>query len=407
MVRGDSGSGSTRASRREAAGRLTAFVRRSGIYRAGTRAHVNRYQLFVERALQVVRPGGRIGLVLPAGALGDTGAAPLRRHLFDAAAVDELTGIDNRSGIFPIHRGVRFALLTASAGSATSAIQCRFGITRADELEHPPAPAGAIVLTRRFLERLSGHDDLGVPELMCEIDLRILERISFTIPRLSDAGGWHARFGRELNASDDRGAFESLTHAPDARPVLEGKWIAPFRVDLDRCALQLKPGAAQQTRVPRRGRLAYRDVASATNRLTLIAAVIPPHAITTHTLFCLKSPLGLPAQHVLCALLNSFVANYLIRFRVNIHVAAALVARLPVPFVRPEDPAFDRLLMLARTLMRATEPAESLPEYAELQALAAVLYGLEAREFEHVLGTFPLVPVPVRKAVLAAFHNLR
>jgi hypothetical protein len=67
------------------------------------------------------------------------------------------------------------------------------------------------------------------------------------------------------------------------------------------------------------------DVASATNRLTLIAAIVPADAVTTHTLFCLKTGLPLDAQHVLCALLNSFVANYLIRFRVNTHVTATLI----------------------------------------------------------------------------------
>ena len=83
------------------------------------RAHVNLYQLFVERALQLVRRGGRIGLVLPSGIVSDAGAAPLRRHLFDRADVDAITGLDNRDGIFPIHRSVRFVLLTCTAGRPT------------------------------------------------------------------------------------------------------------------------------------------------------------------------------------------------------------------------------------------------------------------------------------------------
>ena len=37
--------------------------------------------------------------------------------------------------------------------------------------------------------------------------------------------------------------------------------------------------------------LAYREVAAATNRLTLIAAILPADTITTHTVFCLKEPL--------------------------------------------------------------------------------------------------------------------
>ena len=159
-------------------------------------------------------------------------------------------------------------------------------------------------------------------------------------------------------------------------------------------------------RVPRRARLAYRDVASATNRLTLIAAIVPARAVTTHTLFCLKTPLPLEAQHVLCGLLNSYVANYLVRFRVNTHVTASLMSRLPVPFVESDDPAFDRIAALVRTLLKGQTPVEEMEEYAELQAIVAQLYGLTSGEFEHVLSTFPLVPELVRSRALARFNNL-
>ena len=67
MVRGDSGVDETRAGRRLEAQQVTQFVRQSGIYQVESRAHVNLYQLFVERALQLVRPGGRIGFVVPSG----------------------------------------------------------------------------------------------------------------------------------------------------------------------------------------------------------------------------------------------------------------------------------------------------------------------------------------------------
>jgi hypothetical protein len=111
-------------------------------------------------------------------------------------------------------------------------------------------------------------------------------------------------------------------------------------------------------------------------------------------------------QHVLCALLNSFVANYLIRLRVNTHVTAALMSRLPVPVVRPEDAAFDRLQVLTQVLMK-TASVESTPEYAELQAIAAELYGLSATDFEHVLSTFPLIPEVTRLAAYKRFTQSR
>ena len=417
MVRGDSGDQPARAGRKVDARRLIDFVRESGIYRVESSAHANLYQLFVERALQLVRRGGRIGLVLPSGFVSDAGAAPLRRHVFSRADVDTITGLDNREAIFPIHRSTRFVLLTCTPGRPTDAIRCRFGITRTEDLERaapqafaaasPAAGGGSpVTLTRAFIQRLSGEDDLGIPELTTPHDLAIVERISASVPRLGAEPGWCVHFSRELNASDDRDAFRAHTGAPDARPIVEGKQIDPFRVSLGRCRLELDPAATMRRTIPQRPRLAYRDIASATNRLTLIAAIVPARAVTTHTLFCLKTRLPVAEQHILCALLNSFVANYLIRLRVNTHVTVALVSRLPVPTVRAGHPFAHRLGALSEALAHSTSPVEEMDEYAQLQALCARLYGLRREEFEHVLGRFPLIPAGVRGAALAAFSDI-
>lgn len=406
MVRGDSGEAGVRAGRRADAHRLTDFVREAGVYRVASQSHVNRYQLFLERSLQLVRPDGRVGLVLPSGALTDAGAGPLRRHLFERAEVDTVTGLDNRGGIFPIHRSVRFVLLTCTAGRPTSSTACRFGITRPEDLQRPDDLHPPLIVTRRLLTRVSGADDLAIPEIASEADLRILENISGRFPALGAEDGWNVQFGRELNASDDRGSFAPFDGNPDARPVLEGKYIEPFRVSLDRCRYQLRaPSAAK--RVPRRARLAYRDVASATNRLTLIAAIVPSRAVTIHTLFCLKTSLPAEAQHVLCAFLNSFVTNYLVRLRVNTHVTASLVSRLHVPLVDPVDPAFAQLASLSRTLTEGRDPVERMTAYAQLQALVAQLYGLSRNDFAHILTTFPLIPEEVRSSALVTFNDPR
>jgi len=405
MVRGDSGDADRRQRRRIDARRVTDFVRESGIYHVDARAHANLYQWFVERALQLVRRGGRVGFVLPFGIASDSGAAPLRRYLFDRAEVDSLTVLDNRDAIFPIHRSVRFALLTCTAGRPTTSIACRFGITRPEELDSDvSAPERhTIAVTRALLTRLSGDDDLGVPDLSRRHDLAIVERISATVPRLGAADGWHVRFGRELNASDDRDLFEPRTNDTNARLVVEGKQIEPFRVALGSCRLQVRRDAGARVGVPHRARLAYRDVASATNRLTLIAAIVPSRAVTTHTLFCLKTKLPVAEQQVLCALLNSFVANFLVRLRVNTHVTVALVSKLFVPVVREGHPLFEALRSRAEWLTRASMPVEEAPQYAELQALAAHAYQITREEFMHIVGTFPLIPEGVRAASIEAF----
>jgi hypothetical protein len=262
-------------------------------------------------------------------------------------------------------------------------------------------------VTRAFLARVSGDDDLAVPQLATTSDLHLVESITSRVPWLGSTAGWHVQFGRELNASDDRDDFVAVSGDSTARVIVEGKQIEPFRVSLDDCRCELSQPAAARLRVPRRARVAYRDVASATNRLTLIAAIIPPRAVTTHTLFCLNTHLSLERQLVLCALLNSYVANYLVRLRVNTHVTATLMSRLPVPLVGEAHPGFAQLSALSRILVRSPAPAETRDEYAEVQGLAARLYGLSRAAFEHVLATFPLVPEQVRGEALKRFDQIQ
>jgi hypothetical protein len=284
-------------------------------------------------------------------------------------------------------------------------VACRFGISRTGDLDAEASAGAPMVLTRRFLERVSGADDLGIPEIRAEVDLRLLERIGAHVPWLGSEQGWHVAFGRELNATDDREAFAPVTHAPGSRPIVEGKQLEPFRVAVGRSTMELRPDAAKIHRIPRRPRLAYRDVASATNRLTLIAAIAPARVVTTHTLFCLRALLPLDHQHVLCALLNSFVANYLVRFRVNTHVTVTLVSRLPVPVPPPGGTQFRRLASLARALAHSSRATEQKPDYAELHAIAARLYPLGEADFAHVLSTFPLIDAAVKAHCLRAFRD--
>ena len=124
--------------------------------------------------------------------------------------------------------------------------------------------------------------------------------------------GWHVHFGRELNATDDRHHFTSeriraaghRRQAPVAVLRSTSRRLTPI-------APRLAATLVDPARTFARRRLAYREVASATNRLTLIAAMLPAGVVTTHTVFCLKDLLDDECQEYLCGMLNSFVANYL------------------------------------------------------------------------------------------------
>ena len=403
MVRADAGPHAMRSTSREAAAAMLRFSRDSGVYDAQSSGHANRYQLFVERAVALTRPGGRIGLVLPSGLTSDHGSAPLRRLLFSRCAVDEIVGFDNTSRIFPIHRSVRFVLLTSTKGGATREIACRLGEHNAAALDARGDEADAsdawfpVRVTPALIEHLSGGD-LAIPELRTPMDVTIAERAASLFPPLGGEHGWSARFGRELNATDDRAHFRPAGHG---RPLVEGKAIEPFRVNADEIRRSIPAAQVRRLLADRweRTRLAYRDVASATNRLTLIAALIPAGWPSTHTVFCLRTPLALRAQHFLCGLFNSFVVNYLVRLRVATHVTTAIVERLPIPRWDHRPDASARIAALARVLTRRPNAAA----LADLNARVAVIYQLTEEEFSHALGTFPLVPRDERNQAMAAF----
>ena len=404
MIRADAGSKDDRAGAKEDAARVLRFTRDSGLYTAQSTGHANRYQLFLERSMSLARHGGRLGLVVPSGFATDHGSAPLRRRLLAECDLDALVGFNNHQAIFPVHRSVRFLLLTASRGSPTTNIACRLG-------EHDPAcleqvgdePAARcswfqVRLQPELIRRLSG-DDLSIPEICSAMDLGIAERLAGRFPRLGSSEGWSVRFSRELNATDDRRYFGP---PESGLPVVEGKQVDPFQVDVRAVRYGISARVVgrllHRTRFDR-PRLAYRDVASATNRLTLIAAVLPAGCVSTHTLFCVKAPPTQQSQHFLSGLFNSFVLNYLVRLRVTTHVTTAVVEQLPVPTRHHAPRAFREIAILARRLARHRDRAA----WINLQALVAALYELSRAELEHILGTFPLVPVDDRTAVLQTF----
>lgn len=386
---------------------LVRFVRESGLFHACDRGHMNLYQPFLERTLAIVRTGGRIGLVLPWGLSVDDGAARLRERLFDSTRLDVIVGFDNANAIFPIHRGLRFQVVVATAGGCTEELRGRFGVKTREEIACLPsdgADAGSakasypVRLARAAIARIGGQSR-RIPDLRRTEDLRLLEQLFGEHPALGSEEGWRLRFGRELNASEDRGRFGA-----HGLPVIEGKHIQPFVATVDRSACRIPPAEAARL-LPARGfsapRLAYRDVAGVTNRLSLIAAIVPAGVVTTHTLFCLRTPLPLDQQHFLCGIFNSFVMNAVVRLLMGGHVTTSLVEDLPVPRWSGSRRQ-KRIARLAAALARGDRRATTA---AHLQASVARLYALDAATVAQVVAGFPLVSPEDRQLALQCFRS--
>ncbi len=314
-------------------GQLVRFVRDSGLYPACGRGHLNLYQPFLERSLSIARAGGRVGLVLPWGLAVDDGATALRARLLDEADLETLVGFDNAGALFPIHRGMRFLAIVASPGRPTREIRARLGVRTTAEIDDLPArddPADSRYPVRLAPGRLAAFGEARrLPDVRSPRDLELLDRMFAAAPAVGADRGWAARFGRELNATDDRDAFGDR-----GLPVIEGKHLQPFTVDAAGAIARVAREEAAR-RLPdrryERPRLAYRDVSAVGNRQSLIAAILPAGVVTTHTVFCLRTPVPLEAAHFLCGVFNSYAFNAVVRLLMGGHLTTSLVESLPVP----------------------------------------------------------------------------
>lgn len=103
--------------RRQAEGE-SHLVRNSGGYPFCGRGDINTYSVFAETNRQIVGPNGRMGIIVPSGIATDATTQYFFQDLMEREALVSLYDFENRKGIFPgVHRSYKFCLLTV-AGAA-------------------------------------------------------------------------------------------------------------------------------------------------------------------------------------------------------------------------------------------------------------------------------------------------
>ena len=70
---------------------------------------IERHILFIERTLDMLRPGGRMAIVLPQGILNNTNMANIREYLFEKARILSVVGLHGNT--FRPHAGVKTSVL--------------------------------------------------------------------------------------------------------------------------------------------------------------------------------------------------------------------------------------------------------------------------------------------------------
>ena len=166
---------------------------------------VNTYKLFLERGYRLLKPHGRMGLLVPGGVYSDKGSQQLRELFLGEAAWDWLYGFENRDGIFDIHRSFKFCAVIVEKGGRSSEIQTSF-MNR--DLNSWEMGVGVLRYPRSLVDDFSPYSK-SLVEIRSPRDREILEKIYSNGVLLGDESheGWGIKYTREFDMTNDSKLF--------------------------------------------------------------------------------------------------------------------------------------------------------------------------------------------------------
>lgn len=397
------------------------------------------YRFFIERSHQVLRPGGRLGVVVPSALQRAEGSAPLRRLLFESGTAELMLDFLNTRRLFQIHSMFRFLVLVWQRGPARGVSVAAFGLRDVNEARAYVAEGG-LRFELDYLRRVSGSR-LSVPEVRDRAQAELFGRLHLHHPPIGvrDETSWNVRFTRELDMTNDSRAFVDVRRAraqgavrgddgcwihPELGrllPLYEGRMVHQFDAAAKRYlgghgrAARWKPLLPQEKSilphylvpedvVQSRGvrlepRAGFCDVTGHANERTVLAALVPALAVCGNKVPTCRfdSPdERLPLMWL--GLANSLIVDWLVRRRVSTTLNFFHWEQIPFPRLDPSVGAGEELVLIARELSenphRPWAPG-ALTRRAALRAsadaLVAEVFQLEARDLAVILADFPLL----------------
>jgi hypothetical protein len=393
------------------------------------------FKAFAWRFWQLLGRGGYEGVVLPRSALSSTGTTRWRTTILHDGTFEDVTMlVNNARWVFSeVHAQYTVALVTIRKSTENRQVHFRGPFAGLDAYARgrfqPPLTFSAAELEGWTI----GAAFPLLPSAQSgEVFLRLRAH-----PRLDDdARTWRARPIRELHATDDKGlmVFEPKS-TDDLWPIYTGAsfnlwnpdtgryyaWADPevvLQALLEKRVVQQARGrsamgefdsawARDATTLPcRHPRIAFRDVARATDSRTVICCLVPPGVFLDHKAPYLLWPRGMPLdQAFLLGILSSMPLDWYARRVVETHVSFEMLNAMPVPEqdgsnrsrrvaeiaaqFAARDSRFDGWVAAVGVSTSALPDASSEPEsLAELDAIVALLYRLHEKDLVHIYETF-------------------
>lgn len=408
----------------------TRLVVESGPYPGLRAGHLDLYQVFAWRNWQLVKDGGAIGVVLPRSAFAAAGTTAWRQAVLDGGSFGELLFLTNTAGWVFDQIDVRYTVSLAVVEKSTNSPVAFAGPFHSLE-EFVEGRSRPIVVSKD--EFVTWSDTFSFPRLTRQQSGEILRTMK-SHPSLASTDGWEFRpVQGDLNATSDRSLFDTDLERGDLDlDILTGAsfeiWDPYFgepygRADGDAMAAHLLAKAKLSARRASsafsglridgiedhpisQARIAFRDVTNPTNQRTAIFCLLPPWvALVNKAPYLLRRQGDESDEAYLLGMVCSIPFDWYARRWVELNMNFFILNPMPVPRPDRSNPYRKQVVELAGRLAAVDEgyqvwaDAVGVPvggligeardeAIAELDALAAHLYGLSWEDVQHVFETF-------------------
>jgi hypothetical protein len=427
LARGKEGTSLAAVWERHRRGRV-GFADAEHPFRLQGSADLNSYKMFTEVFWNLLRPDGRLGIILPTGIYSDFGTKDLRETLLFEGRLDFLYAFQNEKRVFSAaHHSFKQVALFATRGGRTEAFRTRFRMGVGDSPEAHDIPDdilrndnAAMVFTPDDV-RTNSPKTLSLVELKSDRDFAIFRKIYAHSIRIGDnAPDWEISYAREFDMTNDSKHFPPLEkwEAKGYKPDVFGRWIGPDgdvalplyqgRVvhHFDFWAGRYIQGAGRnavwgdnphdqkafspqyamaegvfrkQVEHPASVRIAMRDIARSTDTRTLIAACIPPFPGNHKVPILEVGDRSLERTTCLAAILSSFVFDWVTRVRLGgTSIVWSMLVDCPLPKLSLSDQAEKRIVL--NTARLTFLHRRFAPEWLRLKHLCP---DLAAKQWKH------------------------
>lgn len=390
---------------------------------------IDLFKAFCWRNWQLLRSGGRLGVLLPRTALSGSGTILWRRTVLAEGAFSDVAFITNsaRWAFEQIHPQYTFALTVATKGSPGTV---RFGGPFYSLAEYQARRDEATEVTSS--EFLEWTGTAAFPLLPTARDAEIFRQMR-QHPPFRSSDGFDFRPVAELHATADRKHFSVDVDEPIGTiPVLAGAsfnlwdpdagrpYAFAARDDLEQHLLTKARSQASRkgsafyglsldtpSDLPlSRARIALRDVARPTDSRTAIPVLLPPLVSVVHNApYLLRRSGDESDEAYLLGVMSSIPFDWYVRRVVELHFTFEVLAPIPIPRPSRDHPDRVRVATLAARIAAkdqrfaawadavgvgiATVVPHEMPQLlAELDAAVGILYGLTSADIEHIFTTF-------------------